>query len=216
VYENRCDGLTRRNVLEVGSLAFLGLGLPQWCQAKETAAGPDASCIFIWLDGGPSHLDTFDLKPDAPSEVRGTFKAIPTAVNGVQICEHFPMIARQMDKVSLLRTLTSEIAEHDQAGHYLNTGYKPSPSQSYPSYGSVISRLKGNGAALPPYVAVPAPRPYQGSGYMPSAYNPFTVVGDPSRKDFKVRDLDFPLGFTEDRLQTRRTMLEKLDSFDRA
>ena len=110
--ETRCDGVTRRQALKVGSLAFLGITLPDWQRLHGATAKADA-CIFIWLDGGPSHLDTFDLKPDAPAEVGGTFKAIPTVVPGIHICEHLPTIAKHMKKIAVVRTLTSVIGEHD-------------------------------------------------------------------------------------------------------
>jgi hypothetical protein len=213
--ETRCDGVTRRQALKVGSLAFLGMTLPDWQRLHGATAKADA-CIFIWLDGGPSHLDTFDLKPDAPAEVRGTFKAIPTAVPGIHICEHLPTIAKHMKKIAVVRTLTSVIGEHDQAGTYLLTGYKPTPSLQYPSFGSVVSRTRGGSVALPPYVAVPQPRPYMGPGYMPGSYSPFAAGGEPGRSDPKVRDLDFPIGFTEERMRSRQAMVEKLDSFQRA
>src|SRR5262245_65255311 len=100
----RCDGVTRRQALKVGSLAFLGMTLPQW-QRLRAAEARAQSCIFLWLDGGPSHLDTFDPKPDAPSEVRGTFGSIPTTVAGVHICEHLPSVAKQMKRFALVRTL---------------------------------------------------------------------------------------------------------------
>ena len=125
--ERRCDGVRRRDMLTIGSLAFLGLTLPEWQKLRASAAGAK-SCIFIWLDGGPSHLDTFDLKPDALIEIRGNFKPIPTAVPGIHICEHLPKIAQHMKKIAVVRTVTSAIGEHDQAGIYLNTGYKPTPS----------------------------------------------------------------------------------------
>ena len=211
---SRCDGIARRNLLEIGSLGFLGLTLPAW-QRLKAATARDTSCIFIWLDGGPSHLDTFDLKPDAPIEVRGTFQSIPSKLAGVHVCEHLPKIAALLDKVTLVRTLTSEIGEHDQAGHYWITGYKPTPAIAYPSHGSVVSKSRGNKAALPAYVAVPSPRPYMGPGYLPGAYSPFTTGSDPSRPGYKVRDLDLPIGFTEQRLATRKAMVETLDSFDR-
>ncbi|MGH9673885.1 MAG: DUF1501 domain-containing protein [Bryobacteraceae bacterium] len=212
----RCDGISRRRLLQIGSLGYLGLSLPDWQRARAATVPADTSCIFIWLDGGPSHLDTFDPKPDAPSEVRGKFNSIPTSVSGLHICEHLPKIAKMMDKVALVRTLTSEIGEHDQAGHYYNTGYRPTPAQVYPSFGSVVSKARGNSEALPPYIAVPTPRAYMGAGYLPGSFGPFTAGADPSRPDFKVRDLDLPVGFTEERLQSRKSMLETMDSFERA
>src|SRR5258707_338475 len=102
----RCDGVTRREFLRVGTLSALGLTLSDALRLRSAAgAGQgDVACILIWLDGGPSHLDTFDLKPDAPLEIRGEFQPIPTNVPGIQVCEHLPLTARQMDKVSVLRS----------------------------------------------------------------------------------------------------------------
>ncbi|MBM3735485.1 MAG: DUF1501 domain-containing protein [Acidobacteria bacterium] len=208
--------MNRRDVLQIGSLGFLGLTLPEWSRARAAAALPDTSCIFIWLDGGPSHLETFDLKPDAPVEVRGSFKPVRSKLAGVHVCEHLPRIAAIMDRVTLIRTLTSEIGEHDQAGHYWITGYKPTPAIAFPSHGSAVSKERGGRGAMPAYIAVPSPRPYMGSGYLPGAYSPFSAGSDPSRPDFKVRDLDLPIGLSEERLRDRRAMVAKLDSFDRA
>ena len=212
----RCDGVRRRDLLQLGSLGFLGLTLPEWNRAKAASASGDASCIFIWLDGGPSHMETFDLKPEAPVEVRGSFKPVRSKIAGVHVCEHLPKIAALMDKVTLIRTLTSEIGEHDQAGHYWITGYKPTPAIAYPSHGSAVSKERGGKGAMPAYVAVPEPRPYMSSGYLPGAFSPFTVGSDPSRPGHKVRDLDLPVGFREERLRDRRRMVAKLDSFDRS
>ena len=211
----RCDGVRRRDMLRVGSLAFLGMTLPEWQQLRASAAGAK-SCIFIWLDGGPSHLDTFDLKPDAPIEIRGNFKPIPTAVPGIHICEHLPKIARHMKKLAVVRTVTSAIGEHDQAGIYLNTGYKPTPALVYPGYGAVVSKLKGDGEAIPPYIAAPHARPYMGPGYLPGSFGPFNVGDDLRKHTLKVRDMDFPIGMSEERMSRRRSMVEKLDSFQRA
>ncbi len=125
------------------------------------AAGTDSArppkvknCILIWLAGGPSHLDTFDPKPDAAVGVRGEFKAIETSVPGVRISEVFPKLAKVMNKVTLIRSMTSPESDHDRAAHHLLTGYRPSPALVYPSYGSVVSKAREKAAGmLPPYVA---------------------------------------------------------------
>ena len=211
----RCDGVTRRDAIKIGSVAFLGMTLSGWERLKADTSR-EKSCIFIWLDGGPSHLDTFDLKPDAPIEIRGNFKPMKTAVPGIHICEHLPSIAKHMKKIALVRTMTSAIGEHDQAGIYMHTGYKPTPAIVYPSIGSVVSRVKGGSGAIPPYVAAPSARPYMGPGYMPGSYSPFNVGDDLRKPSVKVRDLDFPIGMTEERMQSRRAMVEKMDAFQRA
>src|SRR5688572_26331132 len=133
----RCDGRSRRDVLQVGVLSCLGLGLADVlrCQAAQAVTpvgdrrvGRADACILIWLDGGPSHIDTFDPKPDAPVEVRGDFKAIDTSAAGVRICEHLPRTAKMMHHVALVRSLTHELGNHDTGSHYLLTGHRPTPS----------------------------------------------------------------------------------------
>jgi hypothetical protein len=204
----------RREFLRVGAVSALGLSLAEALRLR--AAMPHArsrACILLWLDGGPSHLDMFDLKPDAPSEVRGPFKPIATKAKGVEICEHMPQLAGLMDKICVLRSVTSPLGEHNLGSHYLLTGYKPSPVLTYPSYGAVVSHLrKGEAAkALPSHIAVPEANLYAGSGYLPGASRPFVIEGDPSKPDFRVRDLDPSADLTAVRLERRRQFLEDLD-----
>ncbi|MEJ7637155.1 MAG: DUF1501 domain-containing protein [Singulisphaera sp.] len=106
------------------------------------------SCILLWLDGGPSHLETFDLKPDAPGEVRGPFHPIATSVPGIQVCELLPNTARVVDKLAIIRSMTSPLGEHGIANRYLMTGYKPSPVLEYPSY-AVLAHVRGGRPLLP-------------------------------------------------------------------
>ncbi|WP_406700473.1 DUF1501 domain-containing protein [Singulisphaera sp. Ch08] len=213
----RCDGVDRREFLRLGSLGTLGLGLSEVLRLRAHAGeNPPGlkNCILIWLDGGPSHLETFDLKPDAPAEVRGPYRPIATNVPGLMIGEHFGHLARQADKVCLIRSMTSELGEHNFGRHYLLTGYKPSPVLEYPSYGAVVARCRGPQPALPSYVAVPDATPQGGPGYLPSAFGPFTVGGDPSKPDFRVRDLETP-GRLAGRLDRRRRFMADFDRFDR-
>jgi hypothetical protein len=212
----RCDGINRREFLRIGSLSALGLGI---ADALRLRAGAESSgrlrnCILIWLDGGPSHLDTFDLKPDAPAEVRGDFKPVATNVPGIQICEHFRRMATMMDRVCLIRSMTSELGEHNFGRHYLLTGYKPTPVLPYPSYGSVVAHTRDDHAArsaLPAYIAVPSASEEAANGYLPGSTRPFAVGGDPSKPDFRVRDLDMPAGFNVARLERRREFLADFD-----
>lgn len=207
----RCDGVTRREFLRLGSLSAFGLGLADVLRlraaAEQLAKLP--SCILIWLDGGPSHLDTFDLKPDAPAEVRGDFKPAATNVPGIQISEYFRRLAGHMDKVCLVRSVTSELGEHNFGSHYLLTGYKPTPVLEYPSYGAVVAHTRGGRPVLPSYVAVPHANAAAGAGFLPAACGPFAVGGDPSKPDFRVRDLDSPHGLG--RLERRREFLADFD-----
>jgi len=223
---DRCDGVSRREVLRVGGLTAFGLSLETWFRRAALAAGdgstantaPPKSCILIWLDGGPSHLETFDLKPDAPSEVRGPFSPIATNVPGVDICQWLPRTAQVMDRVALVRSMTSSLGEHNFASHYLLTGYKPNPVLTYPSFGSVVARERaraGQTEVMPPYVAIPDYNGMAGRGYLPAQFGPFAVGGDPAKPDFAVRDLELFPEVTAARLHRRREFAQALDAFSR-
>jgi hypothetical protein len=215
-----CSGPSRREVLQIGSLAFLGLGLDDWLRLRAAAGAQTAqsakakNCILIWLAGGPSHLDTFDPKPAAAADVRGEFKPIDTAVPGLKISEVFPNLAKVMNRVTLIRSMTSPESDHDRASHHLLTGYRPSPALVYPGYGSVVSKTRDETrGALPPYVAVPDPPIFASSGYLSPAYDPFSVSSDPNTPGFRVRNLTPPDRLTLERLMRRREMVRKLDAF---
>ena len=157
-----CRGPSRRQVLRIGSLGFLGLGLDEWFRVRATAGSKSGdatkvrNCILIWLAGGPSHIDTFDPTPGAAVDVRGEFKPIATSVPGLQISEVFPNLAKVMDRVTLIRSMTSPEADHDRAAHHMLTGYRPTPALVYPGYGSVVSKVReSTRGMLPPFVAVP-------------------------------------------------------------
>ncbi len=218
--QRRCDGVTRRDMLRIGSLTALGLSLSDWfrvrAHAKEKSTGRAKSCILLWLDGGPSHLETYDLKPDAASEVRGPFQPMPTNIAGVQICELLPNTARIADRIAIVRSVTSPLGEHGLANHYLLTGYKPSPVLEYPSYGSVVAHVRGGQHTLPPYIAIPDYKTTAGSGFLGAAHRPFAVGGDPAKPTFRVRDLDFYPGVTAGRMERRRDFVSQLDRFQRA
>jgi Protein of unknown function (DUF1501) len=209
----RCDGVNRREFLRVGSLSMLGLGLADAfrLRAQNNFARRLPNCILVWLDGGPSHLDTFDLKPNAPAEVRGEFRPVQTNVAGVQICEHFARLAMLMHKVCLIRSMTSDLGEHNFGRHYLLTGYRPSPVLEYPSYGAVVAQSRPGAGVLPSYIAVPRASRQAGSGFLPGACGPFELHGDPSRPDFRVRDLEAPAELHQARLERRRDFLGELD-----
>jgi len=205
----RCDGVSRREFLTVGALSALGFTLSDALRAS--AAPMEKSCILIWLDGGPSHLDTFDPKPAAPSEVRGPFGTISTRIPGVALSEHLPRTAQVLDKVALIRSLTHELGNHDTGSHFLLTGHRPNPALAYPSLGSIVARESKSRAALPPYVVLPEVTPALGPGYLSGAFGPFTVGRDPSQ----ARDLALPEHLTLERLGERRAILETLDGFSR-
>lgn len=214
----RCDGLSRRGILQVGTLAGLGLGLPQFSQPASADSQNRRSarnCILIWLDGGPSHLETFDLKPDAPTEVRGPLDAVSTSVPGVSISECFPEMAKRMTDLAVVRSMTSPLGEHNLGTHYLLTGYRPTPVLNYPSFHAVASYQSGpSQSVLPNNIAIPEYRVggarYGGNGFLPREYGPFSVGGDPAKKDFHVRDLNITEGLTLDRISRRRRFAEQL------
>jgi uncharacterized protein (DUF1501 family) len=211
----RCDGIARRDFLHLGLLTALGFSVADVMrlQAAEARA---KSCILIWLDGGPSHLDTFDPKPEAPGEVRSQFRSIGTSVDGIQICEHLPRTAKVMREVALIRSLTHELGNHDTGTRFLLTGHRPTPALEHPSLGSLVAHEAGFGAALPPYVAIPGDAVGGNSGaarsgYLPGAFSAFNVGPDPGR----VRDLQLPDGVSFARSERRREMLAKMDAFSR-
>jgi hypothetical protein len=228
-----CDGIKRRDLLQIGALSALGLTLPDWlrmraAQASDLTPGPfptreggtrnpsDIACILLWMNGGPSHIDTFDPKPEAPQEIRGEFGVIPTKLKSVYLSEHLPKLAQEIDKYSILRSVTSPDGSHETATHYLLTGYPGNPAVSYPSYGSVVARERGYKTALPPYALMGGyPFGYGGAGYMGPVYNPFSVGGDPNSKNFSVQDVTPPAGVDMARIDRRRAMLAALDTFQR-
>lgn len=218
----RCDGVTRREFVRLGSLTPFGIGLSHFFNRPAAAAplgGKAKRCILIWLDGGPSHLETFDLKPDAPQEVRGPLLPISTSVPGIQICESFPGLAKRMQHAAIIRSMTSPLGEHNLGAHYLLTGYPPTPALEYPAIGSVVAHLDAEARALPKHIAVPdygvGGQRSSGNGYLPKAVRPFEVGGNPAHADFRVQDLDFFPGLDSERIDRRRQYLEALDRFSR-
>ena len=219
----RCDGVSRRDFLHLGILSSFGLTMADLFRLQGSSSAPKGSgpktvsCILVWLDGGPSHLDTFDPKPEAPSEVRSPFSTIKTSVTGLEICEHLPLTAGVMKNVALIRSLTHELGNHDTGTRFLLTGHRPTPALEYPSLGSIVAHHHGFNGPMPPYVAVPNDGVGGGSqaakaGYLPGAFSAFNIGNDPSR----VRDLNLPEGVSFARGEHRREILRKLDGFSRA
>ncbi len=212
-----CDGVTRRDVLRVGSLA--GLGLPAFLRARAEAATaePDVSCILIWLLGGISHIDSFDPKPDAPAEIRGEFGAIETNVPGIRVCDQLPTLARHQDKYSILRSLNPKNGSHGTADAYMMTGHPFTPAVIYPTYGSVIAREKGDRNRMPPFVQVGTNIDHRMgggiAGFLGDQYNPFVLPGDPSSPGFSVRDVSLAGGVDAGRFQRRMKALEAVDTW---
>ncbi|MGZ0172718.1 MAG: DUF1501 domain-containing protein, partial [Planctomycetales bacterium] len=159
----------------------------------------------------------FDVKPDARKEVRGPLDSIATNVAGIRISECLPRTATMLDKLAIIRSMTSPLGEHNFGTHYLMTGYKPTPVLEYPTFGSVVAHTRETSSVLPPHIAVPEFRVgggrSSGSGYLPAATRPFSVGGDPSKSDFQVRNLDFYRGLDVTRLDRRRRFVNALNDF---
>lgn len=228
--------LNRRRLLEVGSLGALGLTLPTLLAASESSSSGAAGfgrakrCIFIFLWGGPSQLDTLDMKPDAPAEVRGEFQPIPTNVPGIVLCEHLQGLAQRMDRVALIRSLSHTDPAHLSSGHATVTGHRapvvnsdqdPPSEKDTPHMGAVLSRLKPSRDELPTSVTVPwqvlhpaAPggkAPGQHGGWLGKKYEPFLVTGDPNAAGWNVPELALQDGVSSQRLLKRRDLLRSLD-----
>jgi hypothetical protein len=223
-----CTGVTRRDFIHLGTAGVFGLGLnmPTILQAQERARARrqqtrDVSLIFLFLHGGLSTIDSWDMKPNAPAEFRGEFAPIQTNVNGIQVCEHLPRSARQQDKFSLLRGFRHHNSDHGAADHYIFTGYFPragfnpsvSPNNQNPSFGSVIARKLGPGGGVPAYVCLPRLHPSGGSAYLGSTCSPFVIDADPNAPDFTVPDIVPPPALPVDRLESRRELLRQLDRY---
>ena len=209
-----CDGVRRRDFLRLGLLGATGLSLPGYLRmasAGEVARGRATSAIFVNLSGGPSHMDTFDLKPDAPTEFRGEFKPIATNVAGVEISEHLPKLAQCADKFAILRGVSHSLAAHEFGTKYLNTGNRPIPSLEFPGYGPVVSKELGGPRDLPPFVAIPDTN--QVPGYLGVEYAAFSTTAAPKAgQPFAVRGITLRNGLTVEEVEKRRNLLGKLDS----
>jgi len=213
--------LTRREFLHVGLVGGLGLTLPEFLRLEaqaatkfyETREGPAKSIIHIFLPGGIAHQESFDPKPHAPLEYRGPFDSIPTKLPGVRFGQLFTQTAQIADKITLCRSMSHGEAAHERGTHNMFTGYRPSLAIQFPSMGSVVSHELGPRHNLPPYVCVPSqPNVYAGSGYLSSAYGPFSLGSDPASGNFAVRDMVLPEGIEEQRFNKRRELLEIVDS----
>lgn len=220
---------TRRSFIQVGTIGFLGLSLsltdlfhleaaanamPLREGEKRPNGAQAKSVILVWLDGGPSQYDTFDPKPDAPSNIKSPFAPIKTNVSGTEISELMPLMAKQMDKGTLVRTVAHGEGAHERACHLLLTGWTPNPSLVYPSMGAVVAKELGGVGAMPPYIAIPNNNfafGYAQAGYLEAAFNAFGVGGDPNDPKFSVRDVTLPDGIVMERLEGRRTLLQAVD-----
>lgn len=212
-----CEGWSRRNFLKIGLSGLLALSLPDLLQLRALASTPapkKRSVILLFMNGGPSHLDTFDPKPDVGPEYAGPLKAIPTNVDGVRICEALPRLAQRMDKAVLIRSMRSGENSHERAQHLLQTGYLPLASLEYPSYGAVIAKERGDESVLPNYVAIGGQPEGAGPGFLSQAFAPLEV-GNPAQANFGLPDGSPPGGLSPERISRRRAFLDALDTFQR-
>ena len=218
----------RRELLKIGGLGMMGLSLPQLLRADEPSAKIVArakSIIFLFQWGGPSQLDTFDMKPDAPDTVRSPYKPITSSAPGIQVCELLPEMSKRMHHVSLIRTMTHTMNNHNSAGYYALTGKSPAIDDQrlrdsldlFPAYGSVVDHLAPNAADVPTFVAYPhlmrdgSVTPGQHASFLGKSHDPLFFRQNPNSPDFKLPELSLPAGLTPDRLQSRRALQQLID-----
>ncbi len=210
---------SRRGFLTVGTFGF-GLTLADFLRLRARAdqkqydpiSAKADSVIHIFLPGGIAHQETFDPKPYAPVEYRGELGSIPTKIPGEVFSDTLPKTADIADKLAVIRSMTHGEAAHERGTHNMFTGYKPSPALIYPSMGSVVAHEYGPNKNLPPYVCIPSqPNVYAGTGYLSSAFSPFSLGADPASAGFRVQDLNLPGGIDESRFNTRRTVLDAVN-----
>jgi uncharacterized protein (DUF1501 family) len=212
-----CDGLRRRDFLRAGALGGSALTLAnhlRWASGGEAGSGPAQAAIFVNLGGGPSHLDTFDPKPDAPDDYRGEFKPIATAVPGIAICEHLPKLAACANRYAILRGVSHTLAAHELGSSYVHTGNRPIASLQFPSHSAVVAKELGGRDDLPPAVAIPISR--QGAGYLGVRYAAFGTGSVPKAgKPFSVRGVSLDGGLTVAQVDRRHELLDDLDTMFR-
>jgi uncharacterized protein (DUF1501 family) len=228
---NFCDGIPRRDFLRLGAAGLFGMGLalPDLLERQARAAERgqstrDVSLIFLFLRGGLSTIDTWDLKPDAPVEFRGDFKPIATNVPGIQISEHMVRTAQHMDKFALIRSFRHSNSDHGPADHYMFTGYHPlagfnpnlTPNNQRPAHGSIIARKLGPRGPVPPYVCLPKMHPSAGPAYLGAAAAPFVIEADPNAPNFAVPDIVPPVALAGNRVEARKQLLAQIDRFQNA
>ena len=226
---HNCAGLPRRDFLQLG---VGGLGLAGLLQARALAGpalsrgsarpGDRVNCIMIWLDGGPSHYETFDPKPDAPAEIRGALGTIPTAVSGLRFSEAVPELAKVAGKVTVVRSICHKDPNHGGGNHYMMTGARtPVPVACgasvtfHPSFGSVVSHHRGLRHGLPAYVSLPRVSRSGGPNFLGGKNAPFVIGGNPQDKSFQVRDVVLPADISEGRAASRRELRASLDRMRR-
>jgi uncharacterized protein (DUF1501 family) len=221
-----CDGLSRRDFMKVGGLGVMGLSMAELLAAQARSGTPrDMSCIVLFLVGGPSHIDTWDPKPEAPSQIRGPFCSMHTNVPGIDICEHLPYMAQMTDRFAIVRSVFHKEAPIHETGHQLmQTGYLFRGGTEYPNMGSVIASLRGPASELPPYAVVPKPIgntgvsvPHgQSAGILGAAFEPMYLNMDPACPDYSVSQLSPAQCVDPARLRSRSELVSAVDSAQRS
>jgi hypothetical protein len=218
----------RRHLLKVGGLGLLGMSLPSLLHAGEQGRGPAAragAVVFLHQFGGPSQVDTVDLKPDAPAEIRGEFQPIATRAPGIQVCERLPRLAEVADKFCLVRSMHHGMKNHNSATYYSLTGHAPplddirlrDTPDLYPAYGSVVDKLAPVAAGMPTFVAYPhvlrdgSITPGQHASFLGKAHDPLFISQDPNSPDFRLPELSLPDNLSLERLSNRREVLKLID-----
>lgn len=221
-----CAGLSRRDCLQVGLGALLGGGLAHALRLRASAAQGTApvakSCILIWMDGGPTHYETFDPKPNAPKEYRGEFDAIRTRVPGMQFSQHMKRLAAIADKLAIVRSIRHDQGNHGAGNHYMMTGAPPRVPVGcgafvsfHPSLGSVVASERGAPAGLPAYFSMPEMSRSGGPNFLGAKFAPFIVSDNPNTPGFRVRDVALPGGLSTDRFELRREVRVQVDRMKR-
>ena len=217
-----CSGMGRRDFLQVGLGGMAGLGFSDLLRAREANPNKPAkplNCILVWQDGGPSHYESFDPKPDAPKEIRGEFGSMKTSVPGVHFCDKVPNLAKVMDKMTIVRSISHKDPNHGGGNHYMMTG-RPTPVPVncgafvtfHPSFGSMVSYERGIHKGLPPYMSLGRMTRSGGPNFLGAQHAPFVIGADPSSSGFRVRDVVLPKGISEGRANDRRGLRAQLDN----
>jgi len=220
-----CESTTRRDCLRLGLSTLIGGGLIDALRVRGQAAIPNArptSCILIWMDGGPSHYETFDPKPGAPAQIRGKFDPIATRVPGIQFSEPMRRLAGIADKIAIVRSIRHDQGNHGAGNHYMITGSPPRIPVGcgafvsfHPSMGAVTAHERGATGGLPPYFSIPSMLRSGGPSFLGAKCAPFVVPDDPNSASFRVRDVAPPRGLGGTRVDGRRDLRDRLDHFRR-
>jgi Protein of unknown function (DUF1501) len=231
----RSLGVSRRSILRAGGLGMFGLTMPRFLQAQEAGAGMEKliarakSVIFLFQWGGPSHLETFDMKPDAPEGIRGTHKPMKSNADGIWVSDRLPRTSKIMDKVTLIRSMHHTMKNHNSAGYYALSGHAP-PSDDqrlkdaidlFPAYSSVVDRIAPLTGAVPTAVTYPwivsdgSITPGQRASFLGKEHDPLVVLGDPNARDFSLPELSLPKGISYERMTARRELQKIVDAQSR-